>query len=311
MAIVILIEQPDWMTKEELREVVLSGLPGADVRCWPDLGDGSEVEMLVTDRLSPGVLGKMPNLQLIQKLGAGVDTIVRDPDLREGVRVCRLKPSAASAEIAEFCLYYVAQAARHFRTYENDQANKDWIMRDFPPATETTVGVLGLGYIGGRVARTFASLDYDVCGWSRSEKSIPGVRSLHGEAALDEVLSQSDYVISVLPSTDFTRRLMGDARFAAMRKGASFINVGRGDLIVEEALSAALSSGHLAGAVLDVMPIEPLPQDHPFWTQRNLTITPHISGWHLNEGFDDVVENYRRLQAGEALLHEVSVTDGY
>ena len=299
MAIALMIEIPDWLTADELRATLSDSLPGVDIRCWPELGCASDVEMLVVDRLVPGVLGRLPGLRLIQKLGAGVDSIVGDPELPDGVRVCRLRPSAAAAEIAEFCLYYVARTVRHFRTYEDDQANKVWFMREFPPAAEITVGVLGLGQIGTRVATSFAMLDYDVRGWSRSEKSIPGVRSLHGEAALDQVLGECDFVAAVLPSTHYTRGLMRAERFAAMRPGAWFINVGRGDLIVEQDLAAALASGHLGGAVLDVVPTEPLAEGHPFWTQENLVITPHVAGWHLNEGIGDVVENYRRLQAGE------------
>ena len=140
---------------------------------------------------------------------------------------------------------------------------------------------------------------------------MDGVDCRHGLDALPGVLAACDYVACVLPSTPETRDLFDAALFAAMKPDAVIINVGRGDLIVEDALLGALDDGHLGGAVLDVFRAEPLPPKHPFWTHPKITVTPHVSGWHLTGGLEDVAENYKRLAAGEPLLHEVDRAAGY
>jgi glyoxylate/hydroxypyruvate reductase A len=171
--------------------------------------------------------------------------------------------------------------------------------------------VLGVGQIGGHVARAFAALGFRALGWSRTPKAIEGVDCRHGPAALAPLLGACDYVISVLPSTAATRELFDAGNLAAMKPGAWLVNVGRGDSIVEADLLAGLDSGPLAGAVLDVFREEPLPAAHPFWGNPKITITPHVSGWHLTGGLEDVAENYRRLQGGRPLLHEIDRDAGY
>jgi glyoxylate/hydroxypyruvate reductase A len=173
------------------------------------------------------------------------------------------------------------------------------------------VGILGLGQIGSHTARAFAALGFQVLGWSRSPKFVEGVDCRHGPDALAPLLGVCDYAISMLPSTPATRDLFDAGMLAALKPGAWLINVGRGDLIVEADLLAALDGGRLAGAVLDVFREEPLPPDHPFWRHPRITITPHVSGWRLTGGLEQVAENYRRLQAGDPILHEVDRDAGY
>lgn len=311
MALLIDIQLSDWMTNDELREELLPLLPGADIRCAPEIGDAAEIEMLATVKLPPGFVASLTNLRLIQKLGAGVDGILCDPDLAPDVRITRLKPEAPAREIAEYCVAYVLREQRNMRFYAECQTRREWVAREPRVAPDTTVGVLGLGHIGGRTARAFAALDYRVLGWSRTAHAIDGVDCRHGAAALVPLLGDCDYVVSMLPSTPLTRDLMNAETLAAMKPGAWLINAGRGDLIVEDDLLAALESDHLGGAVLDVLRREPLPGDHPFWSHPKVTITPHVSGWHLTGGLGDVAENYRRLQAGRPLLHEVDRDAGY
>lgn len=312
MAILIDIQDTEWMSNEELRTVLEPMLPGVSIRCWPELGDASEIEMVALNRLTMDLLQKLPGLRLVQKLGAGVETIVGHPDLRDDVRVVRLKPDAPAQEIAEYCLAYVLREQRHMRLYDRHQAGRKWAAKAPAQAPLTTVGVLGLGHIGRRTARAFAALDFRVLGWSRSPKTIDGVVCKHGADALFSVLGESDYVVSILPSTPQTQNLIDAQALDAMKSGAFLINAGRGDLIVDDDLMAALACGHLAGATLDVFREEPLPEDHPFWSHPMVTVTPHVSGWHLTGGLDDIAENYRRLVQGvEPLLHEVDRSAGY
>jgi glyoxylate/hydroxypyruvate reductase A len=285
MALLIETGQPDWMTNEALRDALRPLLPKADIRCAPDLGEPAEIIMLACSRLLPGLVSRLPGLRLVQKLGAGVETIVADPDLPPGVRVARLKPDAAAQEIAEYCLAYVLREQRNMAFHAERQR--------------------------ARVAAAFAALGFRVIGWSRGPKELPGIDCRHGPAALRGMLGECDFVCSVLPSTPETRDLADAGFFAAMKRGAMLINVGRGDLVVETDLVAALDSGHLAGAVLDVFRAEPLPPGHPFWLHPGITVTPHVSGWRVTGGLETVAANYRRLLAGEPLLHEVDRAAGY
>jgi len=178
-------------------------------------------------------------------------------------------------------------------------------------ADKTTVSVLGLGHIGGRTARMMRDAGFTVLGWSRTPREIDGVDCHSGLNTLDAVLSAADYVAAILPSTQETRGMMNASRFAQMKPGAMFINAGRGDLVDETALLKCLDDKALAHAVLDVVSQEPLPSDSPLWAHPSVTITPHVSGWHLGDAMKDVIENYQRLTRNEPLLHEVDRARGY
>ena len=240
-----------------------------------------------------------------------MDGILRDPDLPETIKVCRLRPDAPADEIAEYCVAYVLQTQRNIRWHYENEKKQLWEPIAPKKTSKTTVGILGLGHIGGRTASMFAALGFRVIGWSRSEKCIEGVECRYGQEALPGLLTECDYVASILPSTAETRNLFGTSMFEYFKPGAYLINAGRGDLIQEQPLLDALDAERLAGAVLDVFMTEPLPRDHPFWLHPKITITPHVSGWHLDGGFEDIAENYRRLISGSPLLHQVDRRAGY
>ncbi len=311
MAIAITIDMNDWESPEWVRDQLAPALPGVDIRCWPDIDPGEDIEMLITDKLTPGVAERMPNLKLVQKLGAGAESMVRDPDLAPGVRIARLKSGAAAREITEYALHYVLGEHRHVRQYAQNQRDHRWKAYAPKLTPDVSVAVLGLGHIGGRIARAFAALEFRTIGWSRSPKNIEGVDCRAGDDALKSVLGESDYVVSILPSTQRTRGLMNADTLAVCKSGATLINVGRGDLIVDDDLLAALAQNCPTHAVLDVFHSEPLPVDHPYWDHPQVTITPHVSGWNVIDGMADVAENYRRMKAGEPLLHEIDRGEGY
>ncbi len=311
MALLIDIKHPDWMTDEELRAELLPHCPGADIRVAADPGNPDEIEMLTVSGYDPGEALRYPNLKLVQKTGAGVNNILADPDLPASVQVTRLDASNSGAEMAEYALAYVLQEQRHLRQYHDQQARSEWI--SYPPrkAAETTVAVLGLGRIGQLVAQRFVDNGFRAVGWSRSAKSLDKVACFSGEDGLHQALARSDYVVSVLPSTQETRRIFNLELFRHFNRKSMLINVGRGDLVDEGELMQALDDGLLAGAVLDVMSQEPLPADHPMWLHPKIQLTPHISGYHLGDATLDIAENYRRLQSGEPLLHLVDRDRGY
>ena len=311
MALLLDIRQPEWMTEAALRDLLQPMLPDVAIYSALDECPLDAVRMVAVVKLHPGVVERLPNLSLVQKLGAGVESIIGNPALRPDMRIARLAPDTPANEIAEYCLAYVLRAQRNMARHDADAARGDWVPLPPKKNREATVAVLGLGHIGGRTARLFAALGFRTLGWSRTAKSVEGGECHAGADALGGVLAQADYVASILPSTDATVDLFDAARLATMKPGAMLINAGRGDLIVEADLSAALDSGALGGAVLDVFREEPLPREHPFWAHDRITVTPHVSGWHIDDGLADVAANYRRLLAGEPLLHEVDRARGY
>ena len=311
MSLLLDIRLPEWMTEEALARRLAPLLPATKIRVGPDDGPLDDVIMIATSQLDASLLPRLPRLQLVQKLGAGVETMVAAAGLPDHVRVARLAGDSAADEIAEYCLAYVLAAQRNMAAHQADAANGHW--RQIAPRhrAETKISVLGLGHIGGRTASVFAGLGFPVLGWSRSPKDIPDVDCRHGSAALPGVLAASDHVCAILPSTPGTRGLFDAAMLQHMKPGAQLINCGRGDLIVDADLLTALDTGPIGHAVLDVFNEEPLPADHPYWHHPAVTVTPHVSGWRVDDALTDVAENYLRLQDGRPLLNEVDRSAGY
>ncbi len=311
MALLIDVNMPEWMTDEALAREVLSMLPDADVRVYENMGDPVEIEMAAVTRLRPDLAAKLPHLKLVQKLGAGVETMVGNPDLPGHVKITRLKPDAPAREMAEFCLAYILRDQRNMKFHDARQAERVWQPIAPRSTPDTVVGVLGLGHIGSRTAKMIAAVGFKVIGYSRSPKYIEGIECRHGADTLLPMLKECDYVACVLPSTLETRGLVNREFLASMKKGSVLINVGRGDLVIESDLMNNLDADHVGGVVLDVVNSEPLPPDSPLWTHPKVTLTPHVSGWHLGDALKDVAENYRRLLDGSPLLHEVNRARGY
>jgi glyoxylate/hydroxypyruvate reductase A len=311
MALLIDVKHPDWMKDEDLRSELLRQYPAADIRIGADPGDPDEIEMLTVSTYLPGEALRYPNLKLIQKTGAGVNNILADHELPEAVQITRLQTNTSGTEMAEYALAYVLQEQRHIRQYHQHQARSEWVA--YPPrkTADTTVAVLGLGRIGVLVAQRFVDNGFQVLGWSRSPKTLDKVGCFAGDEGLAKVLSMSDYVVSVLPSTPETLEIFDRNLFKQFNPQSLLINVGRGDLVNEPDLLQALDDDDLAGAILDVMSIEPLPADSPLWLHPRVQLTPHISGYHLGDAVLDIAENYRRLQNHEPLLHLVDRGRGY
>ncbi|KUJ78646.1 2-hydroxyacid dehydrogenase [Ruegeria profundi] len=311
MALLIETGLTDWINDGDIARDIRHLYPDADVRTPDTLGDPADITMLAVVGLQDTHPQRLPNLQLVQKLGAGVETIISNPNLPTHVRIARLKPDAPAQGIAEWFVAYVLRHQRHMTFHEAAQRRAEWVPKAPIYSPDTVVGVLGLGHIGARSARMLNAVGFQVIGWSRSAKQIEGVTCLHGEAALPDLLGRCDHVCAILPSTPQTVGLFNAEMLAAMKPGSQLLNAGRGDLIDETALITALDRGTPGHAVLDVTSTEPLPSKSPLWRHPGVTITPHVSGWHLGEALADVAENFRRLTAGEPLLHEVDKSRGY
>ncbi|MGF1475186.1 MAG: 2-hydroxyacid dehydrogenase [Geminicoccaceae bacterium] len=286
-------------------------LPDEELRVYPEVGDERDIEFALAFQPPPGLLARLPNLRLIQSMGAGVDGIVSDPELPD-VPLCRMVEPSLTSTMADYVLAAVGRVHRRFDRFAIAQSRREWAFEVPRRADQLAVGVLGLGELGGAVAERLRLNRYKVAGWSRTEKSLSGVETFYGERGLNAFLPSVEIVVALLPLTPSTDQLLNDRLFAAMPRGSHLINVGRGGLIDEEALLRALDDGQLAGATLDVFSHEPLPDDHPFWSRPEIFVTPHVSGFTLPDTAAPVaVENFRRCRAGESLLYLVDRAKGY
>ncbi len=287
-------------------------LPDLEFRQFPDVGKPADIEFALVWLPDPGFLKTLPSLKAIFSLGAGVDHILVDRDLPEGVPIVRLVDEQLTRQMTEYAVLHALSFHRQAASYEAQQREKRW--HEFPQkmTNERRVGVLGIGEIGGAVARALASLGFDVAGWARSERREAGFPVFTGRERLNAFLGRSDIVVCVLPLTPATADILNAQAFAAMPKGGYVINIGRGPHVVEGDLIAALDSGHLAGAALDVFRQEPLPASSPLWTHPQVTVTPHVAAiTDPRSALKQVVENIKRIRSGQAPLNLVDPKRGY
>lgn len=268
-------------------QAVLPGHPAAvDARyacCWfPD----------------PRLLTYCPSLRLIQAASAGVDHLP-EALFEAGIPLCRIMDDGLRHGMLEYALWGILYYQRHFDRVLANQPRQRWQRYPQRPAQAFRVGVMGLGETGGYIAWLLASLGYEVSGWARSMKQLDGVRCYAGDAQLPAFLGRLDALINVLPLTDNTRGILAQRLFEQLPQGAVLINCGRGEHMNAAHVLAALESGQLAGAMLDVFPQEPLPQDDPLWRHPKVVITPHMaSAAPVAVITGQLLENIQRCEAG-------------
>jgi glyoxylate/hydroxypyruvate reductase A len=248
-------------------------------------------------------------LKAVLSLWAGVETIVGNPTIM--VPLCRMVDPGLREGMVE---WVTAHVLRHHLGTDAHVLGQDGVWRNdvvAPLARERRVGVLGLGELGLACALALKSLGFDVAGWSRRPREAP-FPVFSGEARLADLLARSEILVLLLPATPATDSLIDASRLAQLPPGAVLVNPGRGALIDDEALLAALDAGRLAHATLDAFRQEPLPPSHPFWAHPRVTVTPHVASATRPETAAGVVaENIRRGEAGLPFLHEVDRVQGY
>jgi glyoxylate/hydroxypyruvate reductase A len=294
------------------RAHLASAMPELQMRVWPDAGDPAEIDAALVWRHPPGVLRRFPNLKLIVNIGAGVDHVLADPDLPPGVPVARIVDDMLTQAMTQYVVLHVLALHRRMPEIAAAQRAASWRYFHPPAASETRVGLLGLGRLGQDAAAMLARFGFPLRGWSRSAKSLPGIEGFAGPGALPAFLAGCDILVALLPQTPATESLMDEARFRLLPRGAAFVNAGRGRLVVEADLLAALDSGHLRHATLDVFRDEPLPPEHPFWRHPRVTVTPHNAAAADPRGAAaQVAENLRRVLRGEVPVNLVDPARGY
>jgi glyoxylate/hydroxypyruvate reductase A len=286
--------------------------PMLEVRVWPEIGDSAEIDYALVWKPPRGLLGSLPNLRLIFSLGAGIDHLTSDPELPPDIPVLRMVEPGLTAGMTEYVVMSALMHHRRMLDYAAMQREKMWDILPTPLATDRKVGIMGLGVLGADAAAALASLGFEVTGWSRHPKSVRGVSSFHGAEQFKAFLAGCEILVCLLPLTAETRGILNARTLAMLPRGAAVINVGRGDLLAEDDLLQALDSGQIGAATLDVFAAEPLAPEHPFWAHPRVIVTPHCASMTLpDSGARAVIENIRRLEAGQELLHVADLGRGY
>lgn len=294
-------------------QALKSVMPDLDVRVWPDDGDPNEIDAVLTFAPEPGSLKKYPNLKLIASTGAGVDLLL-DPsrDLPDGVPIVRLVDEELTKGMAEYVLATVLRYHRQFERYEQFQREGHWQQLPWLDTTKRTVGILGLGVLGSAAAKVLHCAGFSVGGWSRRPTSLAGVECYHGPDDLVPFLGRTSILVCLLSLTPATEGIINRRTLAALPRGAYVINPARGGHVADADLIAALDSGHIAHATLDIFRTEPLAPDHPFWRHPKITVTPHIASRTVPEAAAaKVIENVRRAREGLPLLNLVDRRERY
>lgn len=283
-------------------------LPNHRVTTW---GKDTAAEYLITWKPLQALFAT-PRLQLVFGLGAGVDAFMA-ADLPDNVGIVRLEEAGMGKQMLEIALYAILHYSRDMIALNRGQRQQQWLHIATPKKMpfSTHVGIMGLGQLGGFLAKSLADLGYSVSGYSRSPKNLPHVDCFSGDS-LDEFLSRSEVLINLLPLTPQTEHILNHDVFAKLPRGAYLVNIARGGHLAESDLIPALNSGQLSGALLDVFQTEPLPKNHPFWQDDRIIITPHLAAITLqDEAVEQISRNIIAFENGKPMSGVVDRNKGY
>lgn len=290
--------------------------PTFEIRLFPDVGNGGGIRYALAWGPPPGELAKLPNLELIVSVGAGVDHLLKDPTL-PNVPVVRFVDTDLTGRMVSYVAANVLYHHRRMIELREQQQAHVWEYIAEPAAHELTVGFMGFGVLGQACGKSLKALGYNIASWTRGARAVEGVKCFDGAAGLDAFLAATDILVVLLPFTPDTagivnRRLLAKLRRPKVLPGPVLINAGRGGLQVEDDILASLDAGELYAASLDVFSTEPLPATHPVWAHKRILLTPHIAA----ESDPRAIARYLiaqvgRKQRGELLPNLVDRVKGY
>jgi glyoxylate/hydroxypyruvate reductase A len=287
-------------------------MPDLDIRTEDEEARRNDVVYCIAWKPKPGSLRGFANLKIVFSMGAGVDAIVADPTYPTHVPLSRVVDDTLAQAMTEYVVLNVLAWHRRQHDLNALQRLKKWRPIASPRAERVRVGILGLGVLGQAAATALEALNYQLSGWSASPKQIPGLTSFAGPQNLTPFLAQTDILVCLLPLTPATRGILNATTFAQLPKGACIINCARGGHLIEGDLIAALDSGHLRGATLDVFQIEPLPDASPLWTHPKIVVTPHAAAVTDPEAFmRHVAKTIHRLDRNLPPENLVDLARGY
>lgn len=283
--------------------------PDIDIQVYPKIDRPQDVEMALLWQHPPGYLSTLPNLKLISSLGAGVDHILSDSAVPESMPIVRIVDEKLTWSMTNYVIMGVLNFHRQITRYQADQKRKVWDMSN--PEIQVRVGVMGVGALGGDVLDKLNYMGFPVFGFGFTEKKdFP--YPYFSKDQLSEFLNEINVLVCLLPLTPETENILNSDFFKKCKPGTYLINVARGKHLLEEDLIPALEEGFLSGALLDVYRTEPLPENHPFWEQERIQITPHIASvTNPQAASPQIIENFSRLKANQPLRNLVDRHKGY
>jgi glyoxylate/hydroxypyruvate reductase A len=301
------VEEDAWLA------ALSAAMPGESLVSFRTLDPSRrpDVEIAIIANPNPADVAGLPNLALVQSLWAGVERLVSELG-PSAPPIVRLVDPEMARTMSEAVLAWTLYLQRDMPAYARQQREGVWCPLPYRKPSDMTIGLLGLGTLGAASARKLTEAGFRVVGWSRSPKKVPGVEASSGEEGLASLLGMSDIVVCLIPLTSETRGLLNASRFAMVKPGAALINFARGPIVVAPDLLAALDSGRLSHAVLDVFDEEPLPANSPLWTHPDVTVLPHIAAPTDRQTAAQVVaDNVGRFRRGERIPGLVDASRGY
>jgi phosphoglycerate dehydrogenase-like enzyme len=300
-------------------EAIRNALPGADVCGFVEPAEAAQalaqgsVEVLVTIACNAEMAAHAKGLRWVQMISAGLDPLL---PYRTQLRHCVVTNACGmhADQMADYAMAAMFMLHWDFKRVLRDQAQRHWRREPKAPLAGRTLGIIGLGAIGGEIARRARAAGMEVIGINRSGAAVDGVAVVHPRERLVEILPLCDFLLLVVPSTLETRAIIDEAALRRMKPTCFLINFARGSVVDEAALIDALREGRLAGAALDVFATEPLPRASPLWTMDRVIITPHIAG--MSDDYEvrfaaAFAANLARHQRGEPLHNTVDLDRGY
>lgn len=287
--------------------------PELDITADIEGTDPAKIDILLYEPSGPVKdLTPYSGIPAIQSLWAGVETLLDNPTLPKSPALLRMVEPGLTEGMTDYCVGHVMRVHLGMDEQRAQQSRKEWLNVAPPLSRNRKVAILGLGALGVDLAQKLATLRFNVLGWSRNEKTIAGVKTFHGDQGLAGIIAQADIIIILVPLTPQTTGLFDAERLEALPDGAHIINVARGPIIEDDALLAALNSGKIASATLDVFNEEPLPQSHPYWEHPSVTITPHTaSATRIQTAAKVIVEQIELFETGKPFINVVDRSRGY
>ena len=296
-------DAPAWL------DALRAAFPQAHVSAWKD-GD-APADYAVVWAPPQTFFDQQTSLKAVFNIGAGVDALLQKRIAPQTLLV-RLDDAGMAVQMAEYVCHALIRHVRELDIHNANMQSGQWTFREPLARSSFPVGILGMGVLGSRVAKAVAHFEFPVQGWSRSTKSMDGVRCFSGTAELSEFLASTRVLVNLLPLTPETENILNRTTLSQLQSGAYLINVARGRHLVEDDLLHLLASGHLAGATLDVFRTEPLPSAHPFWNHPKITLTPHTAAQTLRDiTITQIAGKLAALEQGQTIEGIVDVQKGY
>jgi glyoxylate/hydroxypyruvate reductase A len=308
----ILLHRADGKTEPWIKDFG-KFLPEAEFEIWHAGEKNKPCDYAVVWSPPEAMLPELAQVKAIFNTGAGVDALLKFGDaLPRHVPIIRLGDAGMAVQMAEYVTHAVLRYFRRFDEYEAQARAGQWLPLPQHHKEDFSIGVLGMGVLGTRVLEALAPFGFPLRGWSRTEKSMPGVQSYHGKDGLDTFLRGTRVLVCMLPLTPDTSNIVDRTNMCKLPQGAYLINVARGAHLAEPDLLTLIKSGHIAAATLDVFRNEPLPAQHPFWQEPRITITPHISALTLRrESIQQIAEKIRKIEDGQLVEGIIDRNLGY